>query len=67
MTVLGHSDEFGQACAGFWGSGLLGRGNLKSTGSEVENELSLATWGVAGNEAGKSKSRRGGYLDLSVL
>lgn len=42
--------------------GVLGRGNLRSKGSEAKNELSLATQVVVGKEAGKSKS--GGWMLL---
>lgn len=49
MTVFGNSNELGQAPGRFWGSGSVGKGNLKSKSSEAENGLSLAT------EAGKSE------------
>lgn len=49
VTVFGNSNELGQAPGRFWGSGLVGKGNLKSKSSEAENGLSLAT------EAGKSE------------
>lgn len=57
MTVFGNSNELGQASGRYWGSGLVGGGNLKSKSSEAENGLSLAT------EAGKS----GVGLNFSVL
>lgn len=50
-----------------WGNGLLGGGNPQSEVSETENGLNLATWGVVGNEAGKSKFRGGGCLYRSVF
>lgn len=43
VTVLSNSNELGPAPRRFWGSGLLGRENFKSKGSEAENGLSLAT------------------------
>ena len=51
----------------FWESGLLGGGNPQSEASETENGLNLATWGVVGDEAGKSKFRGEGCLYSSVF
>lgn len=56
MSVLGNSDELGQAPGRFWGSGLLGGGNRKNKGSEAESGLSLA--------AGKWQEMR---LGISVV
>lgn len=58
--------NLGRLLGGFWGVGVLGGGNLKSKGSEAENGLRLATWGVVGNEAEKSKSRGRGLLKLEA-
>lgn len=64
LTVLGHSDELGQAPGSFGGVSALGGGNLKSKGSEANSGLSLAPrewWEV---RLGRPRPGRAAYIPL---